>query len=69
MAFDVLPYEKSVPIGYQLVQCHMIFNIKMDDFRQKARLVAGGHTTKAPATITYLNVASRKSVRIFLMIA
>ena len=38
-------------------------------FRQKARLVAGGHMTKAPATVTYFNIVSRKAVRIVLMIA
>ena len=47
----------------------MIFDIKMEDFRHKARLVAGGHLTKAPATITYASVVSRKIVRIALMLA
>jgi hypothetical protein len=48
----------------------MIFDIKMEDFRHKARLVAGGHMTKAPATITYASVVSRKTIRIaFLMAA
>jgi hypothetical protein len=42
----------------------MIFDIKMKDFRQKARLVAGGHLTKAPATITYASVVSRETVRL-----
>jgi hypothetical protein len=47
----------------------MIFDIKMDDFRCKARLVAGGHMTKAPATITYASVVSRETVRIALLMA
>ena len=51
------------------MQYHIVFNIKMEDFRQKARLVAGGHMTKAPATITYASVVSRETVRIALMIA
>ena len=29
----------------------------------------GGHTTKAPATITYASVVSRESVRIALLLA
>ena len=69
VAFEILPDEKSVPIGYQFVQCHMVFNIKMEDFRCKARLVAEGHMTKAPATIMYPSVVSRETVRIALIIA
>ena len=41
----------------------------MEDFRHKARLVAGGHMTKATATIMYASVISRETVRIALMIA
>jgi hypothetical protein len=47
----------------------MIFDVKMEDFRRKLRLVAGGHLTKAPATITYVSVVSRDTVRIALMLA
>jgi hypothetical protein len=47
----------------------MIFDVKMEDFRQKARLVAGGHQTKAPATITYASVVSCETMRLVLTIA
>ena len=47
----------------------MIFDVKMEDFKRKARLVAGGHLTEAPATITYASVVSRETVRIALMLA
>ncbi len=47
----------------------MIFDVKMEDFRLKARLVAGGHLTKAPATITYARVVSRETVRLALTFA
>ncbi len=47
----------------------MIFDIKMEDFRCKARLVAGGHMTKAPTTITYVSVVSCETVRIALLMA
>jgi hypothetical protein len=42
----------------------MIFDVKMEHFRRKARLVAGGHKTEAPATITYASgsVVSRKTI-------
>ena len=42
----------------------MIFDIKQEYFRCKARMVAGGHTTEARVTITYASVVSRESVRI-----
>ena len=68
MTFKVLPDGKPVPIGQQFVQCQMVFDIKMDDFRRKARLVAGGYMTKDLATITYASVVSKETVRIALMI-
>ena len=46
----------------------MIFNIKQENFCHKARLVAGGHTTEAPETITYASVVSRESVCISLLL-
>ncbi len=68
-AFNILPDDKAVPIGYQKIPCHMIFDVKMEDFKRKARLVAGGHRTEAPATITYASIVSRETVRIALMLA
>ena len=47
----------------------MIYNIKMERFRLKARLIAGGHMTTAPSAVTYASVASRKSVQITLALA
>ena len=55
-AFKVIPDGKSVPIGNQFVPCHMVFNIKIEGFRQKTRLVAGGHMIQAPATIIFASV-------------
>lgn len=49
-AFKILDDNAPDPVGYQKIRCHMIFDVKMEDFRRKARLVAGGHVTKAPAT-------------------
>jgi hypothetical protein len=39
------------------------------DFSHKARFVPGGHTTEAPASITYSSIVSRDSVRIAFLIA
>ena len=67
------PWEKDIselPPGYQKITCHWVFDVKMgENFRRKARLVAGGHMTDTPAAMTYLSVVSRDSVRIALTIA
>jgi hypothetical protein len=55
-------------IGFTEIECHMIFDIKMD-FSRKARFVAGGHMTAAPSSITYSSVVSRDSVRLAFVIA
>ena len=61
---------EQLPSGYQEIKCHMIFDVKIgENFRRKARLVAGGHTTEALATLTNSSVVSRDSVRIALTIA
>ena len=41
----------------------------MEDFCLKACLVAGGHKTEAPPTITYASVVSSETVRLALTIA
>ena len=69
VAFEVLDCEEK-PDGYQDIKCHMIFDVKLgENFRRKARFVAGGHKTVTPASITYSSVVSRDLVRICLMLA
>ena len=46
----------------------MVFDFKMQDFRSKSRLVAGGNITETPITITYSIIVSRETMRIVLMI-
>jgi hypothetical protein len=41
---------------YQEIHCHMIFDVKMEDFRCKARFAAGGHITDTPHTMIYASV-------------
>jgi hypothetical protein len=61
-AFQILNgYEAVTPI-YHDIRCHMIFDIKMEDFRCNALFVAGGHTTDTPHAMTYASVVSRESV-------
>jgi len=47
----------------------MIFDVKMEDFWCKTRLVAREHTTKAPATLTYASIVSRETLCIILLVA
>ncbi|KAL7475396.1 hypothetical protein ACHAW6_001312 [Cyclotella cf. meneghiniana] len=47
----------------------MIFDVKIADFSYKAQLVAEGHITKAPATLTYASVMSRETMRIAQLVA
>ena len=62
--------EENIPKDYQFMWCHMIFDVKFgENFQRKARLVAGGHMTDTPNTLTYSSVVSRDSVRIALTIA
>ena len=69
IAFKILANGEKVPIGFQRMQCHMAFDINMEDFHRKARLVAGGHMTDAPATITFASIVSRETVHIALTLA
>ena len=55
LAFEIFDGETSdITPGYQQVKCNVIFDIKMgENFRCKARMVAGGNTTETPAVLTY----------------
>lgn len=53
--------RSGVPIGYKKIDCHMIFDVKLGgkNYQQKVRLlVAGGHKTEAPTSITPSSVVS-----------
>ena len=68
--FQILKDDERVPVGYQEIKCHMIFDIKFNDLRRKARYVAGGHLVgKQPSYNTYSSVVSRESVRIAFLVA
>jgi hypothetical protein len=40
IAFKVLNVEEAIPPTYQEIRCHMIFDVKMEDFRRKVWFVA-----------------------------
>eukprot|EP00804_Cyclotella_cryptica_P030525 CCRYP_020633-RA/>CCRYP_020633-RA protein AED:0.28 eAED:0.28 QI:0/0/0/1/0/0/4/0/472 len=69
VAFKILDDGEGPPPCFQFIRCHVIFDIKMEDCRRKARLVAGCHVTDVPPTITYLSVVGRGTVRIALSLA
>ena len=69
VAFNILEGDEMAPVGHQEIRCHGIFDVKMDGFARKYRMVAGGHMTEAPKTLTYASVVSRESVRIILTMA
>ena len=68
VAFHILDHGEEDPVGYEHINFHLIFYVKMD-FRRKSQFVAGGHTTNPPAESTYAVFVSRKSVPIDFTIA
>jgi hypothetical protein len=68
MDFRVQEHGTHAPVRNKKIPLTMIFDIKMD-FTKKASLVAGGHRTDPPTSLTYLSVVSRESVRIAFTIA
>lgn len=69
-AFEEFEGTADKLVGYQKIRCHIVWDVKLgENFRRKARLVAGGHTTDTPTSLTYSSVVSRDSVRIALTIA
>jgi hypothetical protein len=68
IAFQILNEDNAIPPTYQDICCHMIVDVKMEDFRRKARFVGGGHTTDTPHAMTYASVVSRESFRIALIL-
>jgi hypothetical protein len=69
IAFQTLDDDEAIPPTYQEIRCHMVWDVKMEDFCRKVRFVAGGHMTETPASNTYASVVSRKSVHIALTLA
>lgn len=51
-------------MGLKMIFVQMIFDIIMDgEFAQEAILVADGHKTNAPSSLTYSSTVSRESVQ------
>ena len=67
VAFNIQEEGAKPPPGHKHILLHLVFDVKMD-FHRKARLVAGGHLTDPPETLTYSSVVSRESVCITFLI-
>jgi hypothetical protein len=65
ITFKIMEDGTQVPPTYQEIRCHLIFDVKIENFRRKARTVAGGHVTETLATLMG-SVVSRESVPIAL---
>ena len=69
-AFRVYNGKPEELYRYKQTSTNIIFDIKLgENFRRKARLVADGHKTDSPSSVTYSSVVSRDSVHICLLIA
>ena len=63
IAFQAIPKGEKPPNGFHNVNCHMVFDIKMEDFNRNAHLVVGGHMTHTFNTITYQQRKDMDSIR------
>ena len=68
-AFDIAPDGHRIPQNYQFVHCHMIFDVKMEEFHSKARYVSGCYMKNSPPTITYAIVVGHETVQTTLTLA
>jgi hypothetical protein len=55
--------------GWQFAPMHMIFDIKQEDLRHKARFVMGGHVVDSSQHTTYSSTISDISVRLLMLVA
>jgi hypothetical protein len=58
IAFKMLGKGIEPLPGYQKIDCHVIFDIKIENFQRKSRMVAGGLMTATSPTMTYASVVS-----------
>ena len=69
VAFQVIPNIEKVPNRYQFVNCHMAFNITLEDIYRNACLVAGDSMAQTADFITDSSVVTRETVNITLTMA
>ena len=69
ISFDIMGDGERVPNGYKQFHCHMIFDVSMEYFRRKARLLDDGYMAKTPKFQTYYSIVLRETVRFALTIS
>ena len=69
VTFQIILEGEKLLNGFQHVNCHLMFDIKIEDFCRKAHLVAGGHMTHTLDIIAYYSVVTRETVHIALTMA
>jgi hypothetical protein len=60
MAFNIKEAGEKAPVGHKEIRCHGIFDVKMDGWTRKHGMVVGGHTIKAPKTLTCTSGVKRE---------
>ena len=63
------PNHKIDRVVYQWTKLRMIFDVKKEDLRRKARLVAGGHLVDSSMYETYASVVQVRTIRLLMTIA
>ena len=58
----------KILMGYKLIQCHFVFDIKHGSWH-KAQYIAGGHLTDPPLDSIYSGVVSLRSLRLMIFLA
>ena len=59
----------KIPKGYQYAPLTLIFDVKQEDLRRKARLVAGEHIVDSTMYESYSSVVQTRTIRILETIA
>ena len=47
VAFNLIDKKDNAPVGYKEINCHLLYDVKMNPTRQY-RYVAGGHLAYTP---------------------
>ena len=67
--WDFKPPNYRLDSSYQYAPLTLIFDVKQEDLRRKARLVAGGHVVDASMYESYSSVVQTRTIRILETIA
>ena len=66
--FRILDEGEQAPEGYKKIPYHIVFDVKFQDLRHRARLVAGGNWNALESDETYSGVVGMDTVRMGFML-